>query len=230
MGVPYQQYGIGFLESEWPPAFEVFLFACFFLLSVWLLYGLNGLKRFAISGFFLGAFSIFYLLGGVFFPFGSLQAAQAFVPVTVTVVTWILGLLGYATYVTPAQGGSALLVQGTSGSAAFLVYRPSAGVQSQILYSLTILLFLRNATMPFWRRIVYFIVGAVGTFFANVLRIVYIGTLGVNVGTEAARVFHDYYGELFFIFWMIAYLIIVVLIEWRIKRRSQKAPSPLAAP
>lgn len=225
LGVPYQQYGLWFLETAWPISFEMLLFVCCFLLTVWLLYGLHGLKLFLISGFFLGAFSVFTLLGQVFFPAGSLGIAQAFVPVTVTVSAWFLNFMGYATHISPVQGGSVLRVDGNSGSAAFLVYWPSAGIQSLILYSFTILLFLRVAAMPFWRKGTYFLLGLIGTFFVNIFRIVSISTLAVNVGMGAARMFHDYYGELYFIMWMIAYLLIVFVIERYAKRLNQPGAS-----
>lgn len=225
LGVP-GQYGPHLLETAWPFALEFYVFAVSFLLSVWLLYGLNAFKRFSISGFFLTAFSTFYSLD-VFFPYGSIQVLQSIVPVTVAVSVWVLGLMGYGTYTTSVSGGSLLMVtRGGGRPAAFLVYWPSGGVQSLILYSFTILFFLRNATMPFWRKGVYFIVGAVGTFFANVFRIASISVLGVSSGTEAAKMFHDYYGELYFIVWMILYLLIVFLIESYLHRRRRKsAPS-----
>jgi thaumarchaeosortase len=221
LGVPYLQYGSWFLETAWPLALEFFVFSCFFLLSVWLLYRLSGFRRFYISGFFIAAFSIFYILGGVLFPYGSLQAAQSFASVTVTFSARVLDLLGYKTYITPVQGGSFLLVTRNTATAAFLVYWPSAGIQSLILYSFTILLFLRNTIMPLWRKGGYFIGGAVGTFFANVLRIASIGIVGVNSGATA-RMFHDYYGELYFIIWMIMYLFTVFLVESYLNRRRQQ--------
>lgn len=222
LGVPYREYGSWFLEVAWPVSIEVFLYVCFFLLSVWLLYGISGIRRFSISGFFLGASSIFNILGQVFFPAGSLQVAQSFVPVTVAASTWLLNLLSYTTFTAPVQGGSLLRVAGNSGSAAFLVYWPSAGIQSLVIYSFTILLFLKGAAMPYWRKGTYFVVGTVGTFFVNVLRIVSICLLAVNVGVGVGRMFHDYYGELYFIAWMIVYLLIIFFIESFLKRRSPK--------
>ena len=47
------------------------------------------------------------------------------------------------------------------------------------------------------RKIIYVAVGAIGTFIINVLRIVTICIIGRNVGREAMKMFHNYYGELF---------------------------------
>lgn len=54
------------------------------------------------------------------------------------------------------------------------------------------------------------VVGAVGTFIVNVLRIASIYIIGINVGPEAAVVFHSYYGELYFIVWILLYLFAII--------------------
>jgi len=54
------------------------------------------------------------------------------------------------------------------------------------------------------------VVGAVGTFIVNVLRIVSIFIIGVNVGEEAAAMFHSYYGEFYFIVWILFYLFAII--------------------
>jgi exosortase/archaeosortase family protein len=53
-------------------------------------------------------------------------------------------------------------------------------------------------------------IGAVGTFLVNVLRIVTICIIGLKVGSAAAQYFHDFYGELFFISWMLVYFAVFV--------------------
>jgi len=131
-------------------------------------------------------------------------------------------LLGYRTLTAPVQDGSFLSVAGNSGSANFLVYWPSAGIQSLVIYSFTILLFLRDARIPYWRKGAYFAVGTVGTFFVNVLRIVSICLLAVNVGMDVGRMFHDYYGELYFIAWMVVYLLVIFFTESFLGRRNPK--------
>jgi len=53
-------------------------------------------------------------------------------------------------------------------------------------------------------------VGAVGTFFVNVLRILTIYVVGLNTKSEAvSRMFHDYFGELYFVAWILTYLIAI---------------------
>lgn len=69
-------------------------------------------------------------------------------------------------------------------------------------------------------------VGAVGTFIVNILRIASIVIIGVNVGEEAAMMFHTYYGELYFIAWILLYLFAIIYGPkiltklWKIRNRA----------
>lgn len=63
------------------------------------------------------------------------------------------------------------------------------------------------------------VIGAVGTLIANILRIVYISTIGSKIGSEAAQLFHSYYGELYFIAWILIYLTTLLLLSHRIWTR-----------
>lgn len=64
------------------------------------------------------------------------------------------------------------------------------------------------------------VIGAVGTFIVNVLRIVSICTIGSEIGSEAGQRFHSYYGELYFIAWITIYLMILLLLSRRIRPRQ----------
>ncbi len=80
--------------------------------------------------------------------------------------------------------------------------RPRRAIRTAVVVAKTLIVEATRMA-PF---LVIFAVGAVGTFFVNVLRIVSICTLWVNVGPEAAQMFHTYYGELYFIVWIMLYL------------------------
>ena len=53
-------------------------------------------------------------------------------------------------------------------------------------------------------------IGAVGTFVVNVFRIVTICIIGINSGPEAMNLFHSYFGELFFITWIMVYPLTII--------------------
>jgi exosortase/archaeosortase family protein len=207
--------GAPFPESEldWPIAFESLLFALFFMLSVWLLQNLDGLKRFKVSLFFIGAVATFFMMD-TFYHWGTVWFLQLFVPAIASIVAFFLNMLGYTTIITVYADGYLLAIRKMGCYAVnLLVYWPCAGVHSLIIYTFVILLLFSNLQISSKRKIIYSVVGAFGTFIANILRIVSIGAIGANTGPEASRLFHEYYGELFFVVWIVAYLIVVTLCE-----------------
>jgi exosortase/archaeosortase family protein len=113
--------------------------------------------------------------------------------------------------------------------AGYMIGWPCAGIESLIIYTMVILLFLSKSAIPLKLKIVYFFVGAVVTYFINVLRIVTIFLIAINGGDVAA--FHDYYGQLYSISWIISYPLILIGINalWtKIKeRRTMIKPAPI---
>jgi len=217
VGVPAEQFGEWYLTHSWSFSFEYVLFATFFVAAIWLLYGVRGLKSFAVSSFFIGGVGVFYMID-TFYPYGTFTILQSFVPVTVSGATVILNFLGYGTRT--FSGGTddlGLIVTG-AGEKTYraIVSWSCAGSHSLFLYSFMILLFLRGTSISRTRKIIYVVVGAVGTFFVNILRIVAILLAGVNHGASLAATFHEFYGEFFFIAWMFIYLTIIYLFETRL--------------
>lgn len=208
-------------EWDWPLAFEAMLFTFFFILSVWLLQNLDGLRRFKISLFFLGSVATFFMVDA-FFHGGTIWFLQFFVPPIVSIAAFFFNGLGYTTITTAYADGYLLAIRKAGGYPMnLLIYWPCAGVHGLIIYTIVIILFFKNAEISFKRKIIYFVVGAIGTFMTNILRIVSIGIIGVNTGPEASRLFHEYYGELFFIVWIVVYLIAVFLYESRYKAKKR---------
>jgi exosortase/archaeosortase family protein len=67
--------------------------------------------------------------------------------------------------------------------------------------------------VTFLRMVPFYIIigiGALGTFMVNVLRIVTICIIGTNIGREAMDLFHSYFGELFFITWIMIYPLTII--------------------
>lgn len=216
LGLPVQGTDEWFLTHSWPFSFEYILFTVFFLTSIWLLYGIKGLKGFAVSSFFLGGVGIFYMID-TFYPYGTFTVLQSFVPVTVSGATSVLNFMGYGTQIFPGgTDGLRLSVTGAGSSYSAIVSWSCAGSHSLFLYSFMIMLFLRGTSISRMRKIIYVAMGAAGTFFVNILRIVAILSAGVNGGPSLATTFHEFYGEFFFIVWMFIYLSIIFLSETRL--------------
>lgn len=222
VGVPIFNGNEWFVTHSWPFSFEYILFTSLFVASIWLLYGSRGLKSFAVSSVFIGGVGAFYMID-TFYPYGTFTVLQSFVPITVFGASSILNLLGYGTQTFPGSADSlGLSVTGAEGSYSALVSWSCAGSHSLLLYSFMIMLFLRDTGISRLRKIIYVVVGAAGTFFVNILRVVAILTAGVNGGNALATQFHEFYGEFFFIAWMFIYLTVVFLSETRLISKISK--------
>lgn len=214
VGVPCQKYAYlnpanpEWLLDLWGLSIEFVVFTTLFVASILLMYRIDGMKRFAISMFFLGATSCFYMID-TFYPFGTLNALQGFVPALTSLVVSILNWMGYKAWMHPERslGMSVFSIEGLSYPVA--IAWGCAGIQSLFIYTFVILLFIKGASISLKRKIIYIAIGAIGTFLVNLLRIVSICVIGVHRGTEALKMFHEYYGELFFIVWIIAYLMVI---------------------
>ncbi|UCC58638.1 MAG: hypothetical protein JSW14_01590 [Candidatus Bathyarchaeum sp.] len=222
VGVPIINGDTWYLTHSWPFSFEYILFTAFFITSIWLLYGFRGLKSFSVSSVFIGGVGLFYMID-TFYPNGTFTALQFLVPITTSGVVVILNFLGYNTQTFPAgDTGLQLTVTGASGEPYSAVIAWScAGSHSLFLYSFMIMLFLRGTSISRMRKVIYVVVGAAGTFFVNILRIVAIYVIGINGGGSPAKLFHEFYGEFFFIAWMFIYLSLVFISEtWLIGKIS----------
>ena len=220
VGVPFEQFGEWYLTHSWPFSFEFVLFGVLFVVGVWLVYGFEGWKVFSVSGFFLCGVGIFYMID-TFYPYGTFTVLQSFVPVTVSAASFVLNLLGYGTQTFPGgEEGLRLTVTSTTRSYSAFVSWSCAGIYSLFIYSFMIMLFLRGSNISRGRKIGYVVVGAVGTFFVNVLRIAVILLAGVTSGSSLAEAFHEFYGEFFFIAWMFIYLTVIYVFETRLTRRG----------
>jgi len=220
VGVPYTQQDTWYLAISWPFSVEYLFFEAFLLTSVSVIYGVKCLKHFMVTSFFLATVGFFYTLD-TFYPHGTLTALQMFVPSTASTVKAILSFMGYKVQAYTDSGGTMLYMLGQEEDFVVALFWPCAGIYSIILYSLTIILFLRNLRSPLKRKLSYVAIGAVGTYLTNVLRIVTICVIGSTSGQAAATVFHEYYSELYFIAWMVLYLLAIYGVERLFEHRRQ---------
>jgi len=197
------------LAGWMPLSTEYLVFAVLFALIVLVEFGSIGLKNFSISASFLGIIGIIYTIDNVY-PYGSFSPFQIIVPTTARLAADVLGLIGYHTFWGGIQNGMPVLTawgsQGSFGPTA--IAWPCSGVESLLIYTVTILLFLKNSTISRKQRIGYFIIGAAVTYFINVLRIVTIFVIGINGGDW--RAFHDIYGQLYSITWIVSYPLLII--------------------
>jgi thaumarchaeosortase len=206
-----------FLSYHWPISVEYMVFALFLSSAVFLAYKWKGLKALSISLVLLGGFGVAYLFDTIF-PFGVFKPLAAFAVPTAATAAALFELLGYSvTMVYPVySAGSALpslTVHVGGESANVAIAWACAGVQSLLLYTLIILVFFKKSDISAFRKLAYFIIGAFGTFFVNVIRIYSIVMIMITEGQAAGMDYHDIYGELYAVIWILTYILVIGVIQ-----------------
>lgn len=191
-----------------PLSTEYLVFAALFALIIASVSSLQGLKDYLISTFLLGLVGAIYMVDNIY-PFGAFTPFQILVVPTAMCASTFLGMMGYTTSLS-TQGGMPVLTASSSNGANFgaQIAWPCSGVESLLIYTLVILLFLRKSAIPLAHKIVYFVVGAIVTYLINVLRIITLFAIAINGGDWG--LFHDYYGSLYSISWIICYPLIII--------------------
>lgn len=211
---------------EIPLSTEYLVFTMLFALTLLSAYGHEGLMIHSISVIFLGIIGLIYTVDSVY-PYGSFTPFQILVPTTATLAANVLNFMGYQTEWTgQLLGTPQLRVWNQKGEAEAGIAWSCSGIDSLLLYSVTILLFLKNTGISWKQRTIYFIIGAVITYFINILRIVTIFIIGIDYGVGSSQwwQFHNYYGALYSITWIITYPLIIIgtQVLWRkIKNRGE---------
>jgi thaumarchaeosortase len=213
-----------------PLTFEYFIFAVLFILINLMSYGVNCLGDFSLSSFFLGIIGMLYTIDNLY-PTGQFTPFQILVPATATLSANLLGFLGYQPiWLSANQGMPTLMVMDSQRrfSCAFSIAWPCAGVESLILYTITILLFLNKIVTSRWQRVIYFAIGAAITYFINILRIATIFIISIPCGATNEWVrFHNIYGSLYSITWITAFPLIIMGSQalWKTFRKRKTGPT-----
>lgn len=206
-----------FLHLFWPISCEYLVFAVFFISALMLAYKTKGLKALSISLVLLGGIGVAYMFDTIY-PFGVFKPLQAFALPTAAVAAALFDLLGYGVQlIFPAYGIDpylpSLSVTAGEKSASAAIAWACAGVQSLFLYVIIILVFFKKADISAFRKLAYFIIGLFGTFFVNVLRIFSIFLIMLNSGNEAGMAFHNTYGEIYSVIWILLFILLIGCIQ-----------------
>lgn len=207
-----------------PLSTEYLVFAVLFALIIILQQGSSGLKDYSISTFFLVLIGVIYTINNTY-PMGQFTPFQIAVPTTAMLAANVLNLMGYQTSLNTRTAMPILSASNSQNSFAAAIDWPCSGVESLLIYTVTILLFLKKSAIPLKHKTIYFVIGAVITYVINILRIVAIYVIAINKGDWG--MFHDYYAQLYSITWIISYPLIIIGSRalWRkIKRKKIDAP------
>ena len=192
---------------------EYLVFTVLFSLIIYVSFGKQGVKEFLVPLFFLGMVGALYTIDNIF-PYGEFTPFQLMVPTTAILAATLLGFMGYDTTLTSMGTMPRLTATNPDialRSATFDIAWPCAGIESLLIYSVIVLLFLKRIQIDSKGKIIYFLIGAVITYFINILRIVTIFLIGMNQGDF--QIFHFYYGPLYSISWIISYPLIILAIQ-----------------
>lgn len=240
---------LSFLISNVQLQTEYLVLAVTFAIIVLALHGIRNLKEYAVSMVFLGTIALIYTINNLY-PWGRFAPFQMVVPTTTQLATNVLhyfsvgGLVrapifNYVTGVRytnndPTYGSltslTAVSIADPTKRANFSIAWPCSGVESLIIYTVVIALFLKNSDIRFWQKLVYFAFGAAVTYLINILRIATIFAIAANGGNWI--LFHDYYGQLLSISWIITYPMLILATShlWnklRISDTESKMPNEM---
>jgi exosortase/archaeosortase family protein len=199
--------------SYMPLSIEYLVFTSLFVMIAFAAYGVASLRNYSITAVFLGLIGSVYIINNLY-PYGLFTPFQVLVPTTTMLAAGILNMMGYRTSITysqsPGQGLMPALTatSSTGQSVGYTVAWICSGIDSLLIYSVTILLFLKSSAVPWKERTVYFVFGAIVTYLINALRIATIFIIGIGGGDISP--FHNYYGPLYSISWIISYPLIII--------------------
>jgi len=203
-----------------PLSIEYLVFAVIFTVISFIAYGKEGPADYSMPILLLSVIGMIYTMDNLY-PKGEFTPFQIFVPTTARLAANVLNYMGYQTLWMGVRDGMPILEaldsQGNIGGP-FIIAWPCSGIDSLLIYTITILLFLKKSDVSWKQKTIYFVIGASITYLINILRIVTFFVISMNGGNIQA--FHNYYGQLYSIIWIISYPLIIIGSKkvWRIKR------------
>ena len=211
------------LIHSWTGMWDFFALSIFVISALTIFFGTRWIRIAPAAPIFLVGSGIILSLDA-FFPYDTLGPLQYVVPYMVQANVWLITVLDLGTAI---ARDNVMFLRGDYGAMALQVFWPSAGVHSIIIYSLVMGAFLLKMNIPRGRKSAYFVIGIIGTIIVNMIRIFSLSWYALKVTTDAQKweAFHEIAGEIMFLPWLFAFLIIVIVIETRrMKRLESKKP------
>ncbi len=207
------------LIYSWTWMWDFVVMAIFVIAALSIFFGKRWIRIAPAGPIFLTGTAIILSLDA-FFPYDTLGPLQYVVPYFVQANVWLVTVLDLGTAV---ARDNVMFLRGDHGSMALQVFWPSAGVHSIIIFSLVIGAFMLKLNIPRTRKTIYFILGIIGTIIINLIRIFSLSWYALKVTTDpvAWEEYHKIAGEIMFLPWLFAFILVVVLIESR-RLKNQK--------
>ncbi len=218
-----EQFDVQLIFS-WTWMWDFVVMAIFAVAALSIFFGKRWIRIAPAGPIFLTGTAIILSLDA-FFPYDTLGPLQYIVPYFVQANVWIITVLELGTAV---ARDNVMFLRGDHGSIALQVFWPSAGVHSIIIFSLVIGAFMLKMNIPRKRKIIYFVLGIIGTITVNLIRIFSLSWYALKVTTDpvAWEEYHKIAGEIMFLPWLFAFILVVILIESRrLKKLESKKTS-----
>lgn len=166
-----------------------------------------------------------FLYIDVVLPYNSLGPFQYVVPPVLGFVVLVLNATGLGH---SSVAGNILHLSTATGSMNLQVYWPSAGLQGIVIGLLAVATISVKLGSGWTRGSIYMVIGVVGSFLVNVLRIVLLAVyaMGAINDPKGFERFHSVAGELVFIPWILILIVLVVRHELKIKTRTGASSHP----
>ncbi len=211
------------LIDSWTWMWDFVVMAIFVVVALSIFFGRRWIRIAPAGPIFLTGTAIILSLDA-FFPYDTLGPLQYVVPYFVQANVWIITALDLGTAI---ARDNVMFLRGDHGSMALQVFWPSAGVHSIVIFSLVIGAFMLKLNIPRHRKSIYFVLGIIGTIIVNLIRIFSLSWYALKVTTDpvAWEEYHKIAGEIMFLPWLFAFILVVILIESRRLKKSEKQPS-----
>ena len=208
------------LIDSWTWMWDFVVMAMFVVVALSIFFGKRWIRIAPAGPIFLTGTAIILSLDA-FFPYDTLGPLQYVVPYFVQANVWLVTVLDLGTAV---ARDNVMFLRGDHGSMALQVFWPSAGVHSIIIFSLVIGAFMLKLNIARNRKAVYFVLGIIGTIIVNLIRIFSLSWYALKVTTDpvAWEEYHKIAGEIMFLPWLFAFIFIVIMIESRRLKKSEK--------
>ena len=208
------------LIYSWTWMWDFVVMAIFVVVALSIFFGKRWIRIAPAGPIFLTGTAIILSLDA-FFPYDTLGPLQYIVPYFVQANVWLITVLDLGTAVAK---DNVMFLRGDHGSMALQVFWPSAGVHSIIIFSLVIGAFMLKLNILRTRKLIYFVLGIIGTIIVNLIRIFSLSWYALKVTTDpvAWEEYHKIAGEIMFLPWLFAFILVVILIESRRLKQSEK--------
>ncbi len=214
-----EQFDVQLIYS-WTWMWDFVVMAIFVVAALSIFFGKRWIRIAPAGPIFLIGTAIILSLDA-FFPYDTLGPLQYVVPFFVQTNVWLITILDLGTAVAK---DNVMFLRGEHGSMALQVFWPSAGVHSIIIFSLVIGAFMLKMNIPRRRKAMYFVLGIIGTIGVNLIRVFSLSWYALKVTTDpvAWEEYHKIAGEIMFLPWLFAFILVVILIESRRLKKLER--------